>query len=316
MIKVNRGIEHSQHIKESWVLALKNQLQTMMIRSSKKLLIPIDFSETARQAMDYGAALAHKHGFGVLLLHVTSLHLAGMMPDDQMITTEDIEEIENEQLVKWRIDAEQRFPGVRFETRSLTGFPIEWIRHCAEEEKADLILMGTKGAQGLQEFTLGSHTSSLINQTDCPVLAIPSDATYKGIRRIVIATNLEQEDHMMIRQAIALFGDEKPEIVLLHIEKSSERDPEAALMNWFHTDILPKVQYPGLKPVCLEETDITEAIEYYLDREKPDLIVTSTRKRNFFERIFERSVTQKMVFHTHTPLLALHVHESKGRVIF
>lgn len=287
-----------------------------MISSSRKLLIPVDFSETARKAVEYGAAFAHMNGFSVILLHVTSLHLAGMMADDQMITTEDVEEIENEQLMKWRIDAEQRFPGVHFDTRTSTGFPVEWIRHCAEEESVDLILMGTKGAQGFQEFALGSHTSTLINQTDCPVLAIPEDAAYKSIRRIVIATNLEQEDHLVIRQTIALFGHEKPQIVLLHIESGIERDPEAALMNWFHTDILPKIQYPGLKPVCLEESKVTEALEYYLDREKPDLLVTSTRKRNFFERIFERSVTQKMVFHTHTPLLALHVHESKGRVIF
>lgn len=309
-------IEFSQHLNFIQPLALKAQKRFIMINPTKKILIPVDFSDTARKAMDYGAALASKNGLSVLLLHVTSLHLSGMLPDSQMITTEDIEEIENEQLVKWRIEAENRFPGVRFETRSMTGFPIEWIKNCAEEEQVELVLMGTKGAQGLQEMVLGSNTSTLINQTDCPVLAIPEDAAYKGIRRIVIATNLEKEDHLMIRQTIALFGKEKPQIVLLHIEGSGERDPEAALMNWFHTDILPKIDYPGLRPVCVEESNVIDALEHYLDREKPDMLVTSTRKRNFFERIFERSVTQKMVFHTHTPLLALHVHESKGRVIF
>jgi nucleotide-binding universal stress UspA family protein len=315
-MKVSKWIEDDQHIADSKQVVLKKQLSYSMKTPSKKFLIPVDFSDTARRAVDYGAALAQKNGSSILLLHITSLHLSGMVQDDQMFITQDIEEIENEQLEKWRVEAESRFPGVRFETRTMTGFPVEWIKQCAEEEQVDLILMGTKGAQGVQEIVLGSHTATLINQTDCPVLAIPEEASFRGIRKIVVATNLEKEDLMMLHQTLDLFGHEKPQITLLHIESSGERDPEAALMNWFHSDILPKVQYPGLKPVCIEENNVIEAMESYMNEEKPDLLVTSTRKRNFFERIFERSVTQKMAFHTHIPLLALHVHESKGRVVF
>ena len=316
LMKIMVRLDNPQDATSVQGLALKKQLHRVMNQNSKKILIPVDFSETSAKALNYGAAFAQKNGASLILLHVTGLHMSVLQPDEQIITTEEIEEIENEQLVKWRIDAEHRFPGVQFETRSMTGFPIEWIRNCAEQERVDLVLMGTKGAKGAQEFILGSHTSSLINQTDCAVLAVPEEAVFNGIRRIVIATNLEKEDHLMIRQTIGLFGKENPEIVLLHVENSGERDPEAALMNWFHTEILPKIQYPRLKPVCLEEGDVINALEHYLDKETPDLLVTSTRKRNFFERIFERSVTQKMAFHTRIPLLALHVHESKGRVIF
>lgn len=315
-MKIIKGFEDRQDSTCGSGLVLKNQLNCIMNQSIKKILVPIDFSEISSKALDYGAAFAQKNGASILLLHVTSLHLSGVLPDEQMTTAEEIEEIENEQLIKWRINAEHRFPGVQFETRSTTGFPTDLIREFAEQERVDLVVMGTKGAKGTQEIVLGSHTSSLINQTDCPVLAIPAGAVFNGIHRIVIATNLEKEDHRMIRQTIDFFGNEKPEIVLLHIETSGERDPEAALMNWFHAEILPGIQYTRLKPVCLEEANVSNALEHYLEKESPDLLVTSTRKRNFFERIFERSITQKLVFHTHTPLLALHVHESKGRVIF
>jgi len=46
-----------------------------------------------------------------------------------------------------------------------------------------------------------------------------------------------------------------------------------------------------------------------------DVLVTATRKRNFIERIFDRSITQRLVIHTSVPLLALHSHGSKGEIV-
>jgi nucleotide-binding universal stress UspA family protein len=192
---------------------------------------------------------------------------------------------------------------------------VEEIKNACNENNIDLVVMGTKGAGGLKEVLVGSNTGSLIHSTDCPVLAVPEEAVFKGLNHIVFATNMLKDDIQSIRNIIRLFGSMQPKITLLHIEDGHQRDAEAAVTNWFRTEVLPTINYPSLEVEVIPETDIIKTLHTFLDDHKADLLVTATRKRNLIERIFDRSITHKLVYHTHIPLLALHTHGTKGEMV-
>jgi nucleotide-binding universal stress UspA family protein len=66
-----------------------------------------------------------------------------------------------------------------------------------------------------------------------------------------------------------------------------------------------KISYPKLQFVNLEKGDIITSINTYIDDHHADLLVMAKHNRNFFDRLFHRSLSKKMAFHTHIPLLIL-----------
>jgi nucleotide-binding universal stress UspA family protein len=280
-----------------------------------KLLIPTDFSDSALKATEYGLGLAGALKSEVLLFHATGLPMLQSTEDVELLASRDLERMENEQLARVKYQMKQLHPEVIVSVNSTTGFAVEEIKNACNENNIDLVVMGTKGAGGLKEVLVGSNTGSLIHSTDCPVLAVPEEAVFKGLNHIVFATNMLKDDIQSIRNIIRLFGSMQPKITLLHIEDGHQRDAEAAVTNWFRTEVLPTINYPSLEVEVIPETDIIKTLHTFLDDHKADLLVTATRKRNLIERIFDRSITHKLVYHTHIPLLALHTHGTKGEMV-
>ncbi|MBL7923014.1 MAG: universal stress protein [Bacteroidia bacterium] len=280
-----------------------------------KILVPTDFSEPATKALHFAAKIAGENNSKVIIFHAVGLHLAVTAEEAEFNNAFELEKIENEQLAALRLSLGKRYPKTEFEALTKTGFPVELIPECASSRGVDLIVMGTRGASGMKEILVGSNTSSLIRHTEIPVLAVPEESEYQGMNKIVFATNMQPDDIVSLKKIIALFGKKNPEITLLHIEDGHARDPEAALRNWFQTEVLPTIKYAGIKAESISETDIVKTLHDYLSVNKTDLLVTATRKRNFIERIFDRSITQRLVFHTKIPLLAIHSHGSKGEIV-
>ncbi len=279
------------------------------------IIVPTDFSDPSLKAIQYAAMLAKEENGKIILFHAVSLHLSATVEEPQFYAAGELEKIENEQLQHLKFQIQKRHPNVQFESISRTGFPVETIQDIARENKADLVVMGTRGANGIKGMLVGSNTASLIQQTEIPVLAVPEESEYSGMKHIVFATNMQKDDIRCLNCIIRLFGVHSPNITLLHIEDGHLRDPEAALHTWFHNDVIPAVSYPHLFSECISETDIVKTLDEYLRDNKVDLLVTATKKRNFIERIFDRSITKKLVFHTHVPLLALHAHQVKSEMI-
>jgi nucleotide-binding universal stress UspA family protein len=62
----------------------------------------------------------------------------------------------------------------------------------------------------------------------------------------------------------------------------------------------------GFNSVEIECPNVQEGIVQYASDIRADLIVMGTMHRNFLERLFHKSVTQQVVFHTTVPLLVMH----------
>lgn len=295
-------------------LALKKN--TGMNSSVLNILVPTDFSESANSALEYASKLASESSSCITIFHAISIHVANSTEESEFITSIELEKIEKEQLVQLKMQISKRYPRVQYEIVSKMGFPVELIAEIAKEKKFDLIIMGTRGASGMKELLVGSNTASLIHETECPVLAVPEQTVYNGIKKIVFATNMQKEDVACISKISKLFKQQnESSITLLHIEDGHSRDPEALLQAWFHEEVLPKVSYSNLSAESISEADIVKTLHEYLIQNKVDLLVTATRKRNLIERIFDRSITKRLVFHTHIPLLAFHLHGSKGEIV-
>jgi universal stress protein A len=146
----------------------------------RQILVPVDFSEPSRKALEYGATLARTFGAALDVLHVWEVPTfvpAGSIVGVAAASGGDVSLID---LVrKGAEDALNRFVAesaehgitVRF-ARTEPGAPAHKIADFAGAGGYDLIVIGTHGRTGLSRVLLGSVAENVVRHAPCPVLAV------------------------------------------------------------------------------------------------------------------------------------------------
>jgi universal stress protein A len=142
----------------------------------RQILVPTDFSEPSRAALDYAAELAHAVGASIDVLHVWELPVfipPSMLPDAGVadFSVLDIYRKGAEsELAEFVRKAKQEGIGVRAAFAEL-GPPARTIAEFASRRAYDLIVIGTHGRTGLAHVVIGSVAERVVRYAHCPVLA-------------------------------------------------------------------------------------------------------------------------------------------------
>jgi len=183
-------------------------------------------------------------------------------------------------------------------------FVIDGLIGAANDWHAELMVVGTKGESAVMEILLGSTTKRLIKKAPCPVLAIPSDASYLLPKTIVYATDFEQEDVYAIKKLTELAERFDAEIKVVHISTKKEYAGETQ-MEWFKDMLLEKVAYQKMEFELLFSEDIFETLRVYLGDAGADMVVMLERKKSgFLKKWFYRDTVARMQSYGRVPLLS------------
>ncbi|MBP9159368.1 MAG: universal stress protein [Flavobacteriales bacterium] len=157
--------------------------------STKRILVPTDFTKVADCAMNHAAALAERMGATVDVLHIVSK--AADLPEARTKVA-----MEAERGRKWSSKVPFR-PQVR------VGSVYEEIGNTASELGAELIIMGTHGMRGMQ-FITGSRALRVITNGKVPFIVVQEkNIGPEGYNDILVPMDLQQET----RQKVALVAD-------------------------------------------------------------------------------------------------------------
>ncbi|MEM6270012.1 MAG: universal stress protein [Bacteroidota bacterium] len=276
----------------------------------RHVLIPVDFSDCSENAIRYGLAIALQAGAKITLLHGISVPL-----QNADFIASPLEQMERDAQEKLEATAREvagwlnreALPELEIRTQIKVGFIGDLILDLIGEESVDLVVMGTNGAGRIEGFILGSNTTHIIEKAPCPVLAVPEEAQFEGIDKIVFATDLGKLVPETVQSLIEVARLFAAGIDVLNIfTPNSHYSPSKA--EEFKVALLREVDYDRLSFHIFETglDDITEALQVYLDKNGADLVVMQTHHRGFLARLFKPSRTRRMALHTRTPLLALH----------
>jgi nucleotide-binding universal stress UspA family protein len=139
-----------------------------------KVLHPTDFSHCAGQAQALAVDLVEKLGGEIVLLQVlieTPLYGEGVLSTAQIQSVYDAQRRWAEETLEARA-AVLRQRRIKASCRLQAGVPFEVIVKIADEERADMIVMGTHGRSGLNRVLLGSVAERVIRLAPCPVLTV------------------------------------------------------------------------------------------------------------------------------------------------
>jgi nucleotide-binding universal stress UspA family protein len=270
----------------------------------KTILIPTDFSTNARHAAQYALTQFGASSAQFILLNAYDPpRPTGMLINlDDIVKKEAINDLNNEIALLKR---EGEMSG-ELTSEAVLGDTSEVIERVANDKKADLIVMGTKGASGLKELLIGSNTAKLIKTTTKPVLAVPESCENKVPKQILLATDYNQLNDLSVLSTlrkIAKRFDATIHIVnVVHNENGKfSFNPvlEKYALNEFFTGIPHHFH-------MVENESVEEGLNQFSEQHNIDLIALVPGKNNFFDTVFHRSVTNKIAQHSKIPFLVLH----------
>lgn len=267
------------------------------------VIIPTDFSDTATNAILYGIALYRNRPTRFVLMHI----LDDRQPTGSFGGLKERLEQQAEQGLEdlfQRMLASERHPGHEFEKRLVIGETVSQLVGEAHDRHASCIVLGTTGASGLKETLIGSVASGTMKRAHCPVLAVPSAASFKPLEHVVLATDFRPlKDIKAYDYLKDMLTGSSARLTILNIGKememaTMEKTMSGITLDKYFEDVPHAYRF-------LEDVSPHDAIIEFTDGEGADMLAMIRHDYDFLKNLFKRSSVEKVAMHTHTPLLSL-----------
>ncbi|MCE7040488.1 universal stress protein [Dyadobacter sp. CY312] len=273
----------------------------------KTILVPIDFSENAAQAIAAAKVIASKTDAELVFLHAYQPYITDIslpVTVNTMPVYKELEESYKAQLEEHVVLARQE--GFKTEGIWETGGIHDAIIKNAEDLLADLIVVGRTGKGSFMDKLIGSAATSIALEAPCPVLVIPPQVINIDFRRIVYATQLEYEEMNNLREVATLARLLGARLTFIKI--SSLEQPNIQSDQQYIEQMTSGLGIPASDIVIHKGGGVEEGIKKHCKEVNADLLIVSTRERGFLEQlIINPSITKKLVVETNIPLLVYHI---------
>lgn len=147
-----------------------------------KILVPVDESDYAKAVVEAAGELAKKYGAQVLLLHVFGERKHKMYEEmyEEMneqvkgaIPFRRVEDFEQDAtILASGVGAVLKGKGLKAKALGRVGDPAEEIIKVAEDEKVDMIVLGSKGATNVERFLIGPTAKYVAEHAHCTVMIV------------------------------------------------------------------------------------------------------------------------------------------------
>ena len=138
-----------------------------------KIVVPVDLEKNTRKLAEFAIYMAKKIGSDLSFVHITEFYASG----DMMMGSPTLEKINEERVKNAEVAMENLisdFKGEyeRISGRVIVGEIVDMIVAYAAEEEANLVIIGTHGAKGLEKRLLGSVAEREVKRVHCPTLTM------------------------------------------------------------------------------------------------------------------------------------------------
>lgn len=267
----------------------------------KKIIVPIDFSDTSINAAKYAIEMAKNiEGASITLYHVYSSINFSTLTSKDSSSRQIISESELKAL-KDKISN-------GFDSISCVAEPgsfVETLASYALGNHTELVVMGITGSSKITQVFMGTNTLNVIRNISCPVMIIPPDAKYNGLKKIVLTSDFQDvartTPFTVIRSIMDTF---KSHLDILNVdsehfvELTDEYKIEREAMDDKLGEYNPDFSF-------LRSYDFVEGISSFVENRNIDVIITVPRKHTFFNQLFVSSHTKKLAYHSNVPIIAI-----------
>lgn len=277
----------------------------------KTILVLIDFSIRAEFAAEFAMHMAMKNGANILLCCAMEQKgkkeksIDSEWPDAarEVYRNEiifDLTELGKRLSTLTPHENELFKPNINY----ITGFGsiAEVVEKIMEDKSINLVVMGSHKSYGITRFIYGSHTHSVLDNLNCPVLLIPESLQFHGINSIVYATDLTFDNDKVINYLVDFASPFHATIAVNHISPFNPSSPNPATVHLQnHLDsFVPPIFYNNLKA-----SNIKDSLIEMTGTGRADILALVHKRYDFFERLFHPSISKQIANIAKVPLLVL-----------
>lgn len=274
----------------------------------KKILVAIDFLECSVNALAHAVSIAEKAGADIELVWVN-------MPDN----SKDIFKHDEDSLLS---EVEKRFKELiedfapemgsgKLTYKVREGKVYKEIVQEAEDINADLIIVGTHGSSGFEEFWIGSNANKIVSAANRPIITIRGGIDIKRpLGRIVlpIDSTVETRQKLPFTTELAKLCDS--EVFVLSVYTTKVAEVRYRVDN-YADQVVEYLEEEGVNYTrdAIEADNLTKSTIGYAERIEANLISIMTEQERTTTNLWLGPYAQQMVNHSPFPVLSIHPKE-------
>ena len=260
-----------------------------------KILVPVDFSKKSKYAVKIAAQIGKKIDAKIYLLHLVELPSgivdmgAGSnfsIPESMMYLRKVKEKIltlkatffSDDQIVKYSIKFQH---------------PYEGIKDYVEKINADLIVMGSKGVSDFEEMIIGSNTEKVVRTSTVPVIVVKTDAKKFKFKKIVFASNYENENKDAFKDFLTFAKQFNSQIHLLKINTVSSFESSTVTKEKIK-DFIEDFEIDRKTIHIQNDVSVVKGITNFAQEIDADLIALTTHGRSGLSSLFNSSIAKSV----------------------
>lgn len=277
----------------------------------KKILIPTDFSENSHNAIRYALEYYSDVPVNFYILHVSNQN-SNFKEEEQENFSDFNNEMQTVQGALTFLKEEIKAFQLLSKNQDHKFFPlhenlnlVEAIRKQVTEKEIDYILMGTKGNSKINRSEIGSNTCDVITKVKCPILVIPENAKFSGIKNIAFLTDYNCiYRNKVISTLSETLGLHRAPLRVLHIKAqntslTASQTDNKGFLHYFFKEIKHSFHF-------VENKDLEIGIQDFVETWEISLVSIVAKNLNFIQRLLLRPALKTGSYTANVPFLVLH----------
>jgi nucleotide-binding universal stress UspA family protein len=274
----------------------------------KKILLLTDFSDVSENATLYALQLAKKSGADVRVLNVvaTPVDWVKIPLEKELNYPETRQAIKDAKQQLKEIEDRFERAGVNCQTSVSFNLGVENIVSHINHNEVDLVVMGSHGASGIKEFTIGSNAQKILRAVKKPLLVVKNPPKKEAIESIVFASSFEDQQLPAFKTAVAFAYIVDLDMHLLHIN-TPYNFTETHAIEKMMTAFCQKQSVVKCQKHCYSALNEERGMDQFMSDSKIDLFAIATSGKSGLRQLFNSSLTERLVNHLDIPVLSIHL---------
>ena len=274
----------------------------------KQIIVAIDFSRCSLHALEYAINLANRIKSNILLVWVDNTKSdESVYPEVVGGSRKEITHSFDEIIAKYGPTLNQG--EITYKIRK--GKVHIEVANQAKYSDAMIVVAGTHGVTGFEEFWIGSNAYRIVTYSPCPVITIRADFAFKPeIKKIVVPIDdtLETRQKVPFATKISKYFDSEIHVVPVY---STTIKAVTQKIDNYTAQVVKYLEEENVKHIAqtVEADNVTNATINYAKTIDADLIAIMTEQEMTTSNLFLGAFAQQMVNHSPIPVLNIHAKE-------
>jgi nucleotide-binding universal stress UspA family protein len=285
------------------------------------ILVPFDFSKEATHALDFASKLSNTY----VKLHITLIHVVEYPLNASVGTLgggiDPLSDYQSQVFFKELTDQRKKDLDRMVAKLNSSRYSMEALVHVGNifreistviaEKNPDLIVMGSSGTSGWEEFWIGSNSEKIVRNAPCPVITIKGETDPNQLKKVVFASTFQELDPLVaarIKNMQQVF-DAEFYFVFINTPGNFKTSREAFLLL---EKFIHKFKFQNIHTQIYNSLSEESGILEFADDIGADLIAMTTHGRTGILHLLTGSIAEDVVNHSKRPVWTLKTAHSKA----